>query len=93
MKGLGDVVHAPDGKGFDLVLGGIQGTDKNNRYVAGLGIPFQVFAHLVAIHLRHPDVEQNQVGGLRLRSRHSQRAVGHRPDSIPLLGQHLGKQV
>jgi hypothetical protein len=42
----------------------LQGADEDDGDIAGLLVGFQVLANRVSIHLRHHDVEQNQVGGV-----------------------------
>ena len=58
-------------------------------YVVG----FEVFAHLVAVHLRHIDVQQDQVRGIALRRQQRQLAAGDRADLIPAVLEHAGQHL
>ncbi|MNV37671.1 hypothetical protein D3C71_1292000 [compost metagenome] len=62
VDGLGDVVHCAQLQPHRFVVGGAHGGEENHRNVFGLGVELQAPQHLVAIHVRHHDVEQDQVG-------------------------------
>ncbi len=59
---FGDVVHHPQSEPFGLVFGFGHGRQENHRDVTGCLGALQPAADLVAVHLRHHDVQQHQVG-------------------------------
>ncbi len=92
MEGFGDIVHGPQGESPDFVLRLVQGADEQDRNVVCVGICFQAFADLIAVHPRHPDVEQDQIGLPGLGSRQGEWPIGHRAHPEPVLDQHPGEQ-
>jgi hypothetical protein len=62
LERLGDVVDGAQSEAPLLVARGIHGGDEDHGNVAGKRIDAQVLEHLEAIHARHHDVEQDQVG-------------------------------
>jgi hypothetical protein len=58
---LQDIVFGSQLEPLGLVHGLILGGQENYRDLAGLGIGFEPFAHLVTVHLRHHDVQKNQI--------------------------------
>ena len=85
IDGLGDVVHGTELQAHGLVADIGQRRKKDDWYVGGRGMLLQRLAHLVAIHTDHHDIEQNEVGLLRL-LHHAQRSgtVARRADFEPL---------
>ena len=61
-NGLGDVVHRAKGQATGFVVVGVHGRHKNHRYAAQRGVGLQVLDDGVAVHARHHDVQQNDVG-------------------------------
>ena len=61
---LGDVVAGSQFEPLDDVLGVVQRREENHRDVLQCGVCLQVPDHLVAVHVGHHDVQQDQVGGL-----------------------------
>ncbi len=63
-----DVVHPSGFKGVNLVLGLTQGTNKDNRNILDLITLFDRLTDLIAVHLRHNNIQQNQIwaDGLQL---------------------------
>ena len=57
-----DVIHRADLKSVLLVLRVDLGGEKDHRNVARHRVCLQSAAHLVAVHARHHDVEQHDVG-------------------------------
>ena len=61
LKRLGDVIHPADGKRLHLVEVLVEGADEDDGNSLERFIGLQVLAHLIAVHLRHIDVQQDQV--------------------------------
>ena len=61
---FGDVVHGAQGQTVLLVFGTVHGGDEDHRDVVGHRVRAQALEDLVAIHLGHHHVEQDQVRGL-----------------------------
>ena len=100
---LGDVVVGPALEPDNLVLLGGLGGEHDDGQVAGGQRLAQPPARLVAIHLRHHDVEQHDVGRLRGGERHRLLAVAGLgdleargfqldPQDFPKVGLVLGHQ-
>ena len=73
-KRFGDVIHASALERLDLVDRIAQRADENDRDPFQRAVRFEPLANILAAHVRHVDVEQDQVGrrGLRaLQCRHS----------------------
>ncbi len=66
LKGLGDIIYPTNREGTDLIQGFGYSADKNDRDIVGTFISLQPFANLVAIHVGHLDIQQNQVRRFRL---------------------------
>ena len=64
LERLGDVIHPADGKRLHLVQLLGEGADEDDGNPLELVVGLEVFAHLVAVHLRHIDVQQDQVRGI-----------------------------
>jgi hypothetical protein len=61
---------------------------KHHRHVAQPGVGGQLAAHLVAVHLGHDEVEQDQIGAVGPSRGQAGLAVGRRLDREAGLGQH-----
>jgi len=55
-------VHRPHGQSVLLVVGARLGSQEDHRRPGRCRICLQAFAYLVAIHFRHHDVEENEIG-------------------------------
>ena len=64
LKWLGDVIHPADGKRLHLVQLLGESADEDDGNPLEIVVGFEVFAHFVAVHLRHIDVQQDQVRGI-----------------------------
>lgn len=62
MEGFGEVIHAAAAEGPGFVDGFGEGADEEDGDVGQGGIGFEAGANLVAVDLRHGDVEQDDVG-------------------------------
>ena len=60
LKRFGDIVDTSGLKTFDLVRHILQPTDEDHRNVTRLGVLFKTPANLKPVHIRQPNVEQNQ---------------------------------
>ena len=90
LEGLGDVIHPAHGEGVDLVGGGIQRADEDDRDVARLRLGFELLAHLVAGHLGHQDIQQDQVWRAGVDRLQGAPAVIGNADVIAAVFQYLG---
>ena len=88
---LGDEVVGPGFDRPDLLLG-VARRDHHDRQVGGLRVLADPPAHLVAVHARHHDVEQDDVG--RLLAQHVQRLLAGRGGQHPIAAraQHRVEQ-
>ena len=93
LKGLGDVINAAGLKTGDFLARIAKGADENNGDAAALLVCLQATAHLIAIHARHTDVEQDQVWSFGGYGFQRQSAVGCRSDAIAVLGQQFGQET
>ena len=62
LDGLGDVVDGAQVQALLLVRDRVHGGHEDHRQVARGGIGTQALEHGIAVHLRHHDVEQHEVG-------------------------------
>ena len=60
---LGDVVHSAKFEAQALVVGFGPGGQEHDGNVARVRVGLQPATDLIAVHLRHHDIEQDQVGG------------------------------
>ena len=90
LKRLDDVVNAADGKGLDLVEGVVEGAQEDHRDMASAFVGLQFLADLVAVHVGHVDVEQDEVGRVEVRRVERDVAVGGAAHDITTLAQHIG---
>ena len=74
LEGLGDVVDSTGSKPLYLVLDRIQSAEENHGDVRKQRAGLQPFTYFVAVHLRHIDVQQNQVRRFLVRRRKRQPA-------------------
>jgi len=63
--GLGDVIDRAQREAFALVFSIHTRGEKNHRDVASGIVGLELATHLIAVHVRHHDVEQHQVGHRR----------------------------
>jgi hypothetical protein len=76
LEGLGDVVHAAGLEGLHLVAGIAEGTEEDDGDAAEDFVFLEAAAGLVAVHLGHVDVEQDEVGALALGGLEGKGATG-----------------
>ncbi len=88
---FGDIVNTSGFKSSDFVGCLIQSTDKNNRDIAGTFIGFQIFADLEAGHIRHHNIQQNNIRVLFLRCGYPYMSVRRGQHPISRFGQNVGK--
>ena len=93
LKRLGEVIHPAEGKCFHFVQLLGKGADEYDGNPLELVIGFEVFADLVSVHLRHIDVQQDQVRGIAPRRQQRQLAAGNRSDFIPAVLEHAGQHL
>ena len=60
-KGLDDVINRSQQQTFFLAICLVQGGDKDDGDFSGLGILLELNKDLIAVHLRHHDVQEDQV--------------------------------
>ena len=65
VEGLMDEINRPAGQCLALVAGIALGGDEDHRDFLGAGCASQSLEDLVTIHLRHHDVEEDEIGLLR----------------------------
>jgi len=92
-KGLGEVVNASGLEPLDLVPDLVKGTDEDDRDIAALLLRLQGPAHLVAVHVGHFHIQQDQVGPSESNRPQGQLAAGGRTHPISLPGQDLSQQL
>jgi len=93
LERLGDEIHATSLEPKNPIFGIVQRADEDDGDVTRSFILMQLPADLIAVHVRHPDVQQNQRGRSGLR-----RVDGHLPrfgrsDPVTLLLQKPGEQL
>ncbi len=69
IKRFGDIVHRTHFKAFGFVFRIIQSGNKNNGNVFRHRIALEYPANLETVHLRHQDIQQNEVQRIILRMR------------------------
>ncbi len=65
IDGFRDIVDRADAEALDLALLGGAGGDENDRDGLRLEVRLQPLAHFNAVHFRHHDIEENQIGLVR----------------------------
>ena len=80
LKRLGKVIHPADGKGLHLVQRFGESADEDNGNPVEIVIGLELFAHLVTVHLRHVDIQQDQMGPPILERLDGFRSVIRQPD-------------
>ena len=93
LKRLGDVIHPADGKRLHLVQLLGEGADEDDGNPLEIVVGLEVLAHLVAVHLRHIDVQQDQVRRILPRRQQRQLAARDRADLIPAILEHAGQHL
>ena len=93
LERLGEVVHPADGERLHLVQLLGEGADEDDGDPLERVVGLEVFAHLVAVHLRHVDVEQDQVRGIASGRQQRQLAAGDGADLIPAVLEHAGQHL
>lgn len=90
--GFDDVVHATGFEALGLVAHVGQGRDEDHRDAAGLGPGLELAANVVAVELRHHDVQQDQVRGLLPCQLQRPGAVGGKLQAV-VIAQDLPQHV
>ena len=93
LKGLGHVIHPARLEGAHLLLGFAVGAHKYDRDVLEARIRLQLFAHFVAIHFGHPDIQQNQVRRQQAGRPQGEAAADGHPHGIAALLQQAAKEL
>ena len=93
LKRLGEVIHPADGKGFHLVQLLGERADEDDGNPLELIICFEALAHFVAVHLRHIDVQQDQVRGIAPCRQQGQFAARNGADFIAAVLEHAGQHL
>ena len=93
LERLGDVIHPAGGERLHLVQLLGEGADEDDRDPLERVVGLEVFAHLVAVHLRHVDVQQDQVRGVAPGRQQRQLAAGDGADLVPAVLEHAGQHL
>ena len=93
LERLGDVVDPAEGEGVHLVEVLVQGADEDDGDAAQGRVGLEVAADLVPVHLRHVDVEEDQVGRVFSRRQQRQLAARDRADLVASGLEHPGQDL
>ena len=93
LERLGEVIHSAGGERFDLVQLLGESADEDDGNSLELVVGLELFAHFVAIHLRHIDVQQDQVRRIASRRLQRQLAAGNGADFIAAVLEHAGQHL
>ena len=89
---LGDVIHPAALKRRDLIRSITQRTDEKHRNSFQPVVCFQTSTDFKTVHVRHVDVEQDQVGGRAPGGLQSRLPASSRTDFVSLRFEHFGEQ-
>ncbi len=89
LERLGYVVHRAHVEGPHFVQGFAQGRQEQHGDLAQLVVLLQAPTDLVAVHLRHHDVEEDEIRWLTGSGLERQPAVGHGAYLVALLLEQL----
>jgi len=92
LKRFGHVVHASGGKGPHLALRVVQRADEDHGNFPEAFILFQPAAYFKTVHLRHHDVEQNQIGFFPFERAERRFSAGEDQHLVPFFVQHRPKK-
>ena len=93
LERLGDVIHPADGERLHLVQVLVEGADEDDGDPPEVFIGLQVLAHLIAVHLRHVDVQQDQVRGILPGRQQRQFAARDGSGLVPAILEHAGQDL
>ena len=93
LKGFGDVIYRPGLEAAHFIREFVQGADEDHRDGPGIWVFFQLLADLVAVHARHADIEQDQVGRVGGDYRQGGRAIGGAAHFVAVFLQHAGQHL
>ena len=96
VEGLGQVVRGTHLDAADHAGHLVHGRNHDHGQVAQPVVPFDLLEHLVAVHLGHEDVKQDQIEGIMIvRAQQVQRlaAVLGCGDPVPLFLHGAGQQA
>ncbi len=92
-EGLGQVVHATDVESLDQILVPRAPGQEDQRDIAGRRFGLERGARLEAVHLRHVDVHEDEVGGREKRGVHPLAAGRRELDLVPEALERLTEQL
>ena len=81
LEGLGDEVNAPRFEALDLVCQVIEATEEDHGNPVGFCGAFQPAAYFEPVEIGQPDIEQDQLGGIRL-GKHQRRCAVRRASCL-----------
>jgi hypothetical protein len=93
VKGLGDVVEPTHGERAHLVHGFPVRADEDDGDGRQELVLLQFRAHLVSVHPRHVDVEQDEIGRIRFARQQGQPAAGDRPRAVAASLEHVRQHL
>jgi len=93
LERLGHVVRAAHGESLHLVEHLGVGADEDDRHLGQPRICLELCADLVAVELRHVDVEEDEIGRLATGGLERELSIGHGPDLVPALLEHSSQEL
>ena len=93
IKRLGDKIIRTHLQPLDAGFGVVERRNHNNRHIVQARVGAQTPTDFVAIHPRHHNVQQDQVGVERRRARQPGRAIGSNLQPISLRHQQTGQGI
>ncbi len=93
LERLGDVVGAAALEGAHLVDGAVVDAEEDDRHAPRRGVLLQPNADLVAVHLRHVDVEHDEVRRRRGRGRQGTAAAPGHSDVVVMSFEDVDEQI
>jgi hypothetical protein len=93
LEGLGDVVDAAKRERPDLVERFRKGADEDDWNSAERFVGLELFTDLVAVHVGHIDIEEDEVRGFSLGGEEGELSVGDGPDLMAAFLEHAGKDL
>jgi hypothetical protein len=93
VEGLRQVVDRPELEPLNDALHIILGGEKDDGNVARLRIGLQPATDLVAIHVWHHDVEQDELKRARRGPLQRSLSVGRELEGVPLIPQDVGQEL
>ena len=93
LEWLSYIVHTADGKRLDLVNCLTQRANEDDRYFFQPVVCFQLFAYFISIHLRHQDIQQDEIRRFYLSHLQRKFTTWHRTHLVSLFLQHSRKEL